>query len=40
VAGHDRHNFREVVASRPQDDHNFREVVPIKRPMGRWPGRG
>jgi hypothetical protein len=26
---HDRHNFPEVVASRPPGDRNFREVVPI-----------
>jgi hypothetical protein len=32
----DRHNFREVVASRPRYGHNFREVVPIM--AGRsWP---
>jgi glycosyltransferase involved in cell wall biosynthesis len=28
----DRHNFREVVVSRPRLDHNIREVVPIRRP--------
>jgi hypothetical protein len=26
---HDRHNFREVVASEPPGDHNFPEVVTI-----------
>jgi hypothetical protein len=31
---HDRHNFREVVASRVAGDHNFPEVVTIMGYLG------